>query len=216
MKTQLYRRDFLQLGTLGPLGVSLLPTGPDDARQLPSSTKRCILIWLDGGPSHLDTFDPKPLAPVEVRGPLNSIPTSVSGIELSELLPMMAVRMDAWTIIRSMTSPLGEHNFGTHYLLTGYRPTPALEYPSLGSVVAYHHQTQEADLTRDLPAHIAVPNYRVGGAGFRGNGFLPAETSPFSVGGDPADRDFRVRDLQLYPNLTIDRVLRRRGISRTP
>ena len=168
--------------------------------------KSCILIWLDGGPSHLETFDPKPDAPVEVRGPLASIATSVPGLHFSECLPQLAKRAHQLTVVRSMTSPLGEHNFGTHYLMTGYKPTPALEYPTYGSVVAHLAPGKTV-----LPSHIAVPNFRVGGSNLSGNGYLPSATKPFSVGGDPAKPDFAVRDLELFRGVELDRLQRRRG-----
>jgi hypothetical protein len=167
--------------------------------------KSCILIWLDGGPSHLETFDPKPDAPAEVRGPLRSIATSIPGVEVSECLPLMAQRMDKVALIRSVTSPLGEHNFGTHYMLTGYKPTPALEYPSFHAVGAHLRPGNGV-----LPPNIAVPDYRVGGAKFSGHGFLPSAVQPFSVGGDPAQPNFRVRDLDWYRGLDVARLSRRR------
>ena len=105
-------------------------------------------------------FDLKPDAPSEVRGPFQPIATSVPGIEISELFPQLATRMQHAAIVRSVTSPLGEHNLGTHYLLTGYPPTPALEYPVIGSVVAHLDQTprslprahRRAELSRRRPA----------------------------------------------------------------
>ncbi|MEJ7637155.1 MAG: DUF1501 domain-containing protein [Singulisphaera sp.] len=92
--------------------------------------KSCILLWLDGGPSHLETFDLKPDAPGEVRGPFHPIATSVPGIQVCELLPNTARVVDKLAIIRSMTSPLGEHGIANRYLMTGYKPSPVLEYPS--------------------------------------------------------------------------------------
>jgi hypothetical protein len=142
---------------------------------------RCILIWLDGGPSHLETFDLKPDAPQEVRGPLAAIDTAVPGIQISECLPLLAARMKHAAIVRSLTSPLGEHNLGTQYLLTGYPPTPALDYPTLGS-----------------------------GQQFAAHGYLPATCDPFEVGGDPARPEFRVAGLDFYPGLDGDRLARRR------
>ena len=120
------------------------------------TAKSCILIWLDGGPSHLETFDLKPDAPAEVRGPLKSIATKLPGVRISECLPKTAAMLDKLAIIRSMTSPLGEHNLATHYLMTGYKPTPVLEYPTFGAVLA-HVRSQSGV----LPPHIAVPNFRV-------------------------------------------------------
>ncbi len=211
------RRGFLEIGAslgglalragLGSFPVSLAATLPAVAGVAGGSraaASQAILVWLDGGPTHLETFDPKPEAPSEVRGPFGDIATSIPGIRLSEHLPRMAERMRHWTLIRSMTSPLGEHNFGTHYLLSGYRPTPALEYPSLGSLVA---SRREPGL---LPGHVAVPHFRVGGSNFSGRGFLSLEAAPFSVGGDPADREFHVDDLTVGDPSSLERLERRR------
>ena len=208
----LNRREVLRVGALTSLGVSVLDlvrtrTLAADAPR----AKSCILVWLDGGPSHLETFDLKPNAPTEVRGPFQAIPTSVAGVSISECLPGLAQRMDKLAVICSMTSPLGEHNFGTHYLQTGYKPTPVLEYPTFGSVVAHQRKTKGI-----LPANIAIPAYRVGGANLTGAGYLPTETRPFSVGGDPAKPGFRVRDLAPLAStgLTLDRLKRRQQFAR--
>ena len=195
------RREALTVGGLSALGLGLHHRA---AAAESATAKSCILIWLDGGPSHLETFDLKPDAPSEVRGPLKAIPTSVPGIFLSECLPETARRMDDLAIIRSMTSPLGEHNFGTHYLMTGYRPTPALEYPTFGAVAAHLGGRDGV-----LPANVAVPDFRVGGARLSGGAFLPPAAHPFSLTSDPARRDFRVRDLEPYPGLTSTRLQRR-------
>ena len=167
--------------------------------------KSCILIWLDGGPSHLETFDPKPEAPLEVRGPLQTIATTIPGVRFSECLPKTAAAMNQIAIVRSMTSPLGEHNFGTHYLMTGYKPTPVLEYPAYGAVVSQLYGGSGV-----LPSNIAVPNFRVGGSLLTGGGYLPAATRPFSVGGDPSRPDFAVRDLDFFQGLNLTRLDRRR------
>jgi hypothetical protein len=113
--------------------------------------------------------------------------------------------LDKLAIIRSMTSPLGEHNFGTHYLMTGYKPTPVLEYPTFGAVLA--HVLSPSSV---LPPHIAVPGFQVGGGRLTGGGYLPSATRPFSVGGDPAKPDFKVRDLDFYKGLNLTRLDRRR------
>src|SRR5262245_51874355 len=128
------RRDCLRIGSLTALGLTLgdrvrLGAGEPKA-------KSCILVWLDGGPSHLETFDLKPDAPAEVRGPFQPIKTAVRGMEICELLPNTAKVVDKIAIVRSVTSPLGEHGLANHYLFTGYKPSPVLQYPSLGSVVA--------------------------------------------------------------------------------
>ena len=120
------RRNLLQLGGFGALGLSVSPWIGVPRIGRGSSPRACILVWLDGGPSHLDTFDPKPDAPREVRGPFKPIRTSVPGLQFSELLPRTARIAHQFTVIRSMTSALGEHNFASHYLLTGHKPSPAL------------------------------------------------------------------------------------------
>jgi hypothetical protein len=196
------RREFLRIGSLSALGLGLsdalrlraLADGP------PPALRNCILVWLDGGPSHLETFDPKPDAPAEVRGPYRPIATSVPGLRIGEHFGRLAREMDKVCVIRSMTSELGEHNFGRHYLLTGYKPSPVLEYPSYGSVVA-----RSRDRPSDLPSYVAVPDATSQG----GPGYFPTAFGPFAVGGDPSRPDFRVRDLETSPDLA-GRLGRRR------
>lgn len=199
------RRDLLRIGALGGLGLLL----PDWLRRraiagniVPVRAKSCILLWLDGGPSHLETFDVKPDAPREVRGPFQPISTSVSGLRISELLPETATIAHKLTVIRSVTSPLGEHGLANQYLLTGYKPSPALTYPSFGAVVAHTHGAP-----RDLPNYIAIPEAREP----MGSGYLAAEHRPFATGGDPAKPDFQVRDLDFFPGVDSERMDRRRA-----
>ena len=210
------RRDFLRVGGLAALGLGLgdffhLQRAFASNSPLAAKAKSCILIWLDGGPSHLETFDPKPDAPQEVRGPLKTIPTNVTGVRISECLEQTAGIMDKIAIIRSMTSPLGEHSLGTQYLMTGYKPTPALEYPTFGATVAYvrsqNNQNTSGDALSALPPNIAVPNFT---GQVSGNGYLPSATRQFSVGGDAKRSDFKVRDLDFYQGIDIDRLSRRR------
>src|SRR5262249_2667873 len=119
-----------------------------------------------------------------------------------ELLPRTAQIADKIAIVRSVTSPLGEHALANHYLLTGYTPTPVLEYPSYGAVLAHVRGGRPT-----LPPHLAGPGQpRTAGAGFLG-----AAHRPFAVGGDPARPGFRVRDLDFYPGVTASRLERRRA-----
>jgi hypothetical protein len=209
MMNRLTRRDFVWLGGVSAFGLTwnnaLHGRAAQDGRT--ARAKRCILVWLDGGPSHLDSWDPKPGAPREVRGPIGTISTSVAGVALSELLPQTAERFHHWALIRSMTSPLGEQNFGTHYLLSGQRPNPALSYPSYGAVYAQHVQHDGA--ARVLPSHIAIPNFQVGGSNFSAEGFLTDAPRVFEVGGDPGHAEFQVRDLVSPAALTSLRRDRR-------
>jgi hypothetical protein len=197
------RRDLLRVGGLTALGLAL----PDIlglrmlAGDRPIRAKSCILIWLDGGPSHLETFDLKPDAPSEVRGPFRPIATNVSGVSICELMPHTARIADKIAIVRSVTSPLGEHGIANHYLLTGYQPSPALEYPSYGSVTAHVRGGAHT-----LPPYVAIPEFRsTAGAGFLGPAYRP-----FATGGDPAKPNFQVRDLDFYPGVTRPRMDRRR------
>lgn len=205
------RREMLRIGGLTALGLSvgdlfrLRNASADEAGEPKPKAKSCILIWLDGGASHLETFDLKPEASAEIRGPLEAISTKLPGVQIGECLPETARILDRLAIVRSVTSPLGEHNFGTHFMLTGYKPTPVLEYPVFGGVKA--HLTTSENV---LPPHIAVPDFRVGGGRLTGGGYLPVETRPFAVGGDPAKPDFQVRDLQLTEGLDLSRLDRRR------
>ncbi len=197
------RRDFVRVGGLTAFGLSLAPWLQLRAASAGAAkAKSCILIWLDGGPSHLETFDPKPDAPEEVRGPLSTIPTKVAGLRVSECLEQTAQIMDKLAVVRSMTSPLGEHSFGTHYLMTGYKPSPALEYPTLGATVA-----QLRGQNGVLPSNMAVPQFS---GNVSGNGFLPGSTRPFTVTGNAGSGRFRVRDLDFYRGLDLDRLGRRR------
>ena len=186
-----YRRDFLKVGVLGLFGLGMADllrlkafASPADGRD--GAAKSVILIWMGGGPSHLDLWDLKPDAPQEVRGFFNPIPTNVPGIEICEHMPRIAKQMDKMCIIRSMTSMEADHARGTHYLMTGFQPLPGFAVPSYGSVVAKLKESRSA-----LPPYIAIPT----AFEYSGAGFLGAALDPFSVGGAPSKDDFQVHDL---------------------
>ena len=149
--------------------------------------KNCILIWLAGGPSHLDTFDPKPGASADVRGEFKPIATSVPGLAISEVFPNLAKVMNKVTLIRSMTSPESDHDRAAHHLMTGYRPSPALVYPGYGSVVAKTRESKRGM----LPPYVAVPDAPI----FGSSGYLTPAYDPFAVSGDPNSPGFRVQNL---------------------
>ena len=200
------RRDLLHVGGLTAFGLGLsdLLRATSSAADSPIApkAKSCILIWLDGGPSHLDTFDLKPDAPAEIRGPFSPIQTNVAGVHVCEQFSRTSQMMDKLAVIRSLTSPLGEHNFASHYLLTGYKPSRALTYPSIPSV-----QKHLSDEIASTPTNVALarPN------GMLGAGYLPDSTLPFVVDGDPSKAEFRVRDLELGSGLNSARLHRRRN-----
>jgi len=170
----------------------------------PTKVKNCILVWLAGGPSHIDTFDPKPDAPAEYRGEFKPIDTAVPGLKISEVFPKLAKVMDKVTLVRSVTSPEADHDRAAHHLLTGYRPMPALVYPSYGSVVAKVRESSRAA----LPPYVAVPD----APPFSSSGYLTPAYDPFAVLNDPNSANFRVRDLTPPDRLTLARLKRRRDM----
>ena len=204
---QLHRRDFLKAGMLGFVGLGLteyLTLSSASAAGLDSGTATsAVLVWMGGGPSHLDLWDLKPDAPAEIRGAFNPIETNVKGIQISEHLPRMAAQMDKATLIRSVTSPEAAHERGTHYMMTGFEPLPGFGVPSYGSVVSKMLAPRSA-----LPPYIAIPQAVMYG----GAGFLGAALDPFAPGGNPANKNFKVRDLEPPPGVTVERMERRRAL----
>ena len=203
------RRGFLTVGALGGLGLTLgdffrMEAARADAGQ-PSKegvAKSVIYIYLPGGYAHQETFDPKPYAPVEYRGPLGSIDTVLPGVRFGELLPHTAKIADKLAICRSMTHGEAAHERGTHNMFTGYRPSPALQYPSIGSVISHEFGPRE-----NLPAYVCIPSVP---NEFAGSGYLSSAYSGFSLGADPADPKFQVRDLNLPAGIDVARFDKRR------
>jgi hypothetical protein len=205
------RRELLRVGSLGFLGLALddwfrLQAQAQNISGSKQKVRNCILIWLAGGPSHLDTFDPKPNAAADVRGEFKPIDTSVSGLKISEVFPKLAKVMHRVTLIRSMTSPESDHDRAAHHLLTGYRPLPALVYPAHGSVVSKARE----DARGMLPPYVAVPDAPL----FASSGYLTPAYDPFAVSGDPNVAGFRVRNLTPPDRLTLERLQRRRSMVR--
>jgi len=201
------RREFLaRSGTAGlGLGCLHLPwPRPSLRRGLQPRADAVIQIHLDGGLSHLDTFDPKPDAPIEVRGPFGTIASKLNGEPLSELLGKTATIADRLVIVRSMTHSEADHDRGQHSVLTGYQPSPALVYPSLGAVVS-----QQLGVRNALPPYVCVPS---AGNRFLGTGYLSAAFAPFAVGGNPAADGYRVRDLQGAKEIDGPRTARRKDL----
>jgi len=204
------RRGFLSVGTIGALGISLadvlrMEKAKADLKNYESregAAKSVIYIYLPGGAAHQETFDPKPFAPVEYRGPLGSIETSIPGVRVGEMLPHTAKIVDKIAICRSMTHGEAAHERGTHNMFTGYRPSPALQYPSMGSVVAH-----EFGPRNNLPPYVCIPNLP---NEFAGTGYLSSSYAGFSLGSDPADKNFQVRDLSLPNGVDTGRFDKRR------
>jgi hypothetical protein len=168
------------------------------------TAKSVIFIFLPGGIAHQESFDPKPYAPLEYRGPLNSIETSLPGVRFSELFPQMAKIANKTVVCRSMTHGEAAHERGTHNMFTGYRPSPALQYPSMGSVVAH-----EFGPRNNLPPYVLIPSLPTP---YAGTGYLSSSYAGFSLGADPANEGFRVQDLALPGGVDETRFTRRQKL----
>ena len=206
----LSRRDFVRAGAAGVVGLGLAQCLPMQAQAAATEpkAKSVIHLWMGGGPSHLDTFDPKPEAGDEYCGPLkNPIATNVKGIRISELLPRLAKQADKYTIIRSMTHGDNGHETATYKMMTGTPPSPELCYPSIGAIVSL--KRQEAGYAGNLPPYITLTS-PVGR--FSEEGFLGSNYRTFATGGDPNAKEFRVQGLVSPAGMTQDRLEQRRAL----
>ncbi|MEX0678953.1 MAG: DUF1501 domain-containing protein [Pirellulales bacterium] len=173
-----------------------------------------IMLWLDGGPSHLDTYDLKPEAPVEYRGFWHPIRTNVPGIEIGELFPRQAKVADKFSIVRSLHHDNGDHFTGGHYMLTSRGGASGADttgkYPSIGSIAAKICGPRRSG----MPAYAAVPYAASIGLrpGYFGANYLGHAYNPFETNGDPNDPNFKVDNIQLAGSLTVDRLEDRRAL----
>ena len=200
------RRDFLKAGVLGAGGLSLANfLQMAEAGQVSSGKAQAgIFINLNGGPSHMDTFDLKPDAPSEYRGTFNPIATNVPGIQISEHLPKLAACQDKFTILRGVTHTLGAHALGTEYVNTGNRPLPSLEFPGYGAVV-----TKEKPTAKDLPPFVSIPNSQ------QKPGFLGVKYASLNTGSTPRPgQPFSVRGISLGNGLTLREIEKRQSLLR--
>lgn len=208
------RRSFIQVGLLGGMGLSLPDLFRINARagevRIPGSSigkrqegpaKSAIQIILPGGLAHQESWDPKPDAPIEYRGPLGVVKTKIPGVVFSENLSHTAQIADKITVVRSITGHIPDHAQATYQMFTGYLPTPAIQHPSLGAVLS-----QEFGSRNNLPAYVGVPNVPAAG----GTGYLSSKFGAFELGADPGQKNFQVRDITLPKGITDDRFERRR------
>ena len=212
----LSRRSFLKAGVLGAAGLAL----PDFLRwraQAAASHRATrdtavILIWLDGGPTHMDTYDLKLNAPAEYRGPMQPTRTNVPGIDICELMPRQARVMDKLAVVRSLHHSTGDHFAGAHWMLTGHLGSTAANldpmWPSAGSITARLRGPNQPG----LPAYVAVPIAASIGLvpGYNGAAYLGTSYNPFQVGGDPNSPNFTVRNLELPGGVTMAQLEDRR------
>jgi hypothetical protein len=188
MGTPISRRDVMRLGLLGATGL-VVGHRAVPASQKPAKAKSVIQIWMWGGPAHLDTFDPKPLAGNDYTGPLNKpIATNVDGIVIGELLPLLAQQADKYSIIRSMTHGVNAHETASYRVQTGRMPGDGQVYPCVGAVVSLF-KGYDAGYGGLIPPYIVLTDLQ---GRFSEAGFLGSRYKPFATGGDPARTPFVV------------------------
>ena len=209
------RRSFLRVGALGLGGLNLAvmlrlqshAATQSEKNAVPLKKKSVILVWLAGGPSHIDMYDLKPKAPSEIRGEFRPIATNVSGIEICEHLPRQAQIMDKLSIVRSAFHTNAGHGMGSQWMLTGYQPTIEVNdniYPSCGSVVSKMLGPNQPG----LPAYVNLPRQ----LGLGKAAYLGASYNPFSPDSDPNQDGFAVRNLKLPGRVPVARLERRKAL----
>src|SRR5579871_3576192 len=212
------RRDFLHVGALAPLGLTLAgyfaraEEKNNDAPKANNSDTNCIMLFLVGGPSQIDTFDPKPNAPAEVRGPFKPIPTNASGIQISEIFPKVSRHADKFAIIRSVYhTATAVHDTGHQMMQTGRLFQGGIEYPHAGSVLHFVKGQRG-----DVPAYVLLPKPigRTGGNLPHGHtaGFLGKAYDPFILNADPNAPNFKVPDLLPPDQISAVRAERRQRL----
>jgi hypothetical protein len=215
------RRRLLQIGGAGMLGLSLprILRGEETHRSLKQRAKSVIFLFQWGGPSHIDMFDMKPEASDEIRGPLKSISTSVPGLAVCECLPELAQRMDKFTLVRSLTHSMKNHNSAGYYALTGHAPptddqrlrdSPTL-FPAYGSVV-----DRLAPAVESMPTFVSYPHVIRDGSITPGQGasFLGKAHDPLYFSDDPNSDSFGLPELSLPEGISLDRLYQRRHLQR--
>jgi hypothetical protein len=210
--TGMSRRQFLRVGGLSAFGLGLpqfLRARHAAAAEGTPAKKsvNCILMWMQGGPSHIDMFDPKPEAPAEIRGEFGTIPTTLPGIRITEHLPLLAKQTDKYSIIRGHDPKNGSHGTADHIMMTGHMFNPAMAYPCYGSVIAKERGYNNGmfpfvQLGRNIDRRFN------GGIG----GFLGDQYNPFEVAEDPNGTTFKVRDLSIASDAERSRMERRYGM----
>ncbi len=206
---KLPRRDFVRIGAVGGLSMAeFLRLQHAVAAVAPKRDVNCIFIFLIGGMSHHDMWDPKPTAPAEIRGDFAVARTAIPGVQFTEVMPGLCKVADQLAVLRSMTHGDSDHGRGYHVMMTGSTPGPGdfngrknnNTHPSLGSLVSRLGGGAGA-----LPPYISVPCFLRSG----GPAFLGASHAPFVVEADPAAPEFAVRDIALPAGVVSERGLRR-------
>jgi hypothetical protein len=217
----LSRRNFVQIGMAGmaSIGLPQLLRAKEESAAMGTGRKdtSVILIWLDGGPSHMDLYDMKPEAPAEYRGIWNPIRTNVAGFEITELFPLQAKIADRFSIVRSLHHNQGDHFTGGHYMLTGRGGASGADtagkYPFVGSMATRMTGARRSG----MPANVAVPYAMSIGIrpGYFGANYVGIQHNPFETEGDPNSPNFQVQNIQIPSDLSISRLQDRQGLSKT-
>jgi hypothetical protein len=213
--TGMTRRSFVQAGILGLGGLTLGEFLHAKAQAIPTARDTSvILFWLSGGPGHMETWDPKPDAPSQYRGPLGSVRTSLVGVQLSEFMTNQARLLENLAIVRTVHHGSGDHTKSNHWMLTGFEG-PAFNAPdfmqqrrpALGSVVSRLRGPNR----HGMPPYVAVPHLRGGTDNFfHYSAYLGGGANPFIVNSDPNLPEYRVGNLHLARELTFERLADRR------
>lgn len=207
------RRDFLHVGAIFPLGLTLAGYHRLRAEQRAIDTDvNCIMLFLVGGPSHIDTFDPKPNAPAEVRGPFRPMSTKVPGMQIAEIFPQVAQHTDKFSLIRSVYhTATAVHDTGHQMMQTGRLFQGGIEYPHVGSVVSYLKGQRG-----EVPPYVLLPKPigRTGGNLPHGHtaGYLGRNHDPFILNADPNAPNFKVPDLLPPDHISTVRAERRQRL----
>ncbi|MFP6768701.1 MAG: DUF1501 domain-containing protein, partial [Planctomycetaceae bacterium] len=207
---RLSRRCLLQVGGLAGLGVSLPTLLASREASAAGDSKQdinCIVIWTRGGTSHHDTFDPKPAAPVSVRGEFGVIDTAIPGVQFTEIVPTMAREAKRYSVLRGWNPRNGSHGTADQWVMSGRRFNPAMGFPTYGSVVSHQKGFKNV-----LPPFVQLGgniDRRYGGGTA---GILGIEHNPFEMLADPNAKKFSVRDITPPSGVSMTRVDRRRRI----
>ena len=220
----LTRREYLQIGYSGLLGLGASQLAEAAARTRPGRgrAKSIILVFLTGGPSHIDTFDPKPDSPAEIRGDFTTIPTAIPGVRFSEYLPGFAKRMNQFALVRSMSHKNASHLPGTHWMMTG-TPMPGIpisqgidkirsrnDWPCYGAGIDYHFPR-----TDGIPNAVHLPTYLIEGPLLwpgQYAGCMGARHDPWQIRDDPNNPNFRIENLSPPEGFALERLGRRRSL----
>ena len=206
------RRDFLRVGGLSAFGISLpglLRSQAQATEAKKSRARSVILVYLGGGMSHHDSFDPKPQASEEIRGKYRAINTSVSGLAIGELLPMMAQTMDKVCLVRSGCHNNDHHETATNWVMSGRFGSAFGDWPAMGAVVAH-----ESGFPGTLPPYVAVPRNPSFTWELGKSAFLGGRYESFKAG-DPNEAGYRVRDVSLAEPLADGQAQRRQSLLKT-